>query len=275
MVFALLQTSKSEYYCTVKPFTTQEEFTKSRKLIHDEFVLHSMLGTLDMMKKEISKQYYTIKDVLIDKRKVILEKVLIKRLLKTAKMYQDLYEDLRGPVSQLAAMGMDIPDVFRISARFCILKELDETLSEADDFLDEKLNTSLSELKEDADKFFINLNKSRAGVIIAKKLQKLIENVADDPNDKTSAQIFAIFNLIDKLRLNVDIKVAQNIYYEKIYSKIEYLIEYLEKSKHKNKDRKIILSFLEIGKKLNINTDFYIPHIDKASLPNGGAHIKS
>ena len=275
MVFALLQTSKSEYYCTVKPFTTQEEFTKSRKLIHDEFVLHSMLGTLDMMKKEISKQYYTIKDVLIDKRKVILEKVLIKRLLKTAKMYQDLYEDLRGPVSQLAAMGMDIPDVFRISARFCILKELDETLSEADDFLDEKLNTSLSELKEDADKFFINLNKSRAGVIIAKKLQKLIENVADDPNDKTSAQIFAIFNLIDKLGLNVDIKVAQNIYYEKIYSKIEYLIEYLEKSKHKNKDRKIILSFLEIGKKLNINTDFYIPHIDKASLPNGGAHIKS
>ena len=107
------------------------------------------------------------------------------------------------------------------------------------------------------------------GLLLQKKLQALIEDLGDNPSELTAEKIFAIFGIIDKLRLNVDIRVSQNIYYEKIYSKIDYLIEYLENSKHKNKDRKIALALLEIGKKLNINTDFYRPHIDKATLPKG------
>ncbi len=268
ITFALLKTSESEYYCTVRPFKSQERFNESRRLIFEIFEHNSLLGTLDTMKKEFAQNYYTIKDVLIDKRKVILEKVLVKRLLKTEKAYRELYEDLRAPVVQLAAMGMDIPDVFRIAAKFCLLKDLDESVKNAEDFLDEKLNLKLDKIKEESNKFYINLNKSRAGVLIAKKLQTLIGTIGDNPDIIVAEKIFAIFGIIEKLKLNVDIRVSQNIYYEKIYSKIDYLIEYLENSKHKNKDRKLILSLLEIGKKLNINTDFYLPHIDKASLPN-------
>ena len=269
LIFALLKTSASEYYCTVCPFKSQEDFNKSKELILKTFEHNALLGTLDLMKKEFAQDYYTIKDVLIDKRKTILEKVFVKRLLKTAKAYRDLYDDLREPVIQLAAIGMDIPDIFRIAAKFCLLSDLDEALAGAEDFLDKELNLKLDKIKEESEKFFINLNKSRAGVITAKKLQKLIEETGDNPNIETSEKIFAIFEIIDKLGLKVDIRVSQNIYYEKIYSKIDFLIEYLEKSKNKEKDRKIILSLLEIGKKLNINTDFYIPHIDRASLPSG------
>lgn len=270
VTFALLKTSDSEYYCTVRPFETQEKFNDSKKIIYDIFASNSMLGVLEAMKDEFSKDYYTIKDVLIDKRKVILEKVLIKKLSKAANTYKELYEDLRGPVSQLAAIGMDIPDVFRTAAKFCLLKDLDETLRNAEDFLDKDLNLKLDKIKEESDKFFINLNKSHARIIIAKKLQKLIENVADNPDIVLAEKIFAIFGLIEKLKLDVDIRVSQNIYHEKIYSKIDYIIEYLENSGHKNEDRKIALALLEIGKKLNINTDFYLPHIDRASLPKGG-----
>ncbi len=269
MTFSLLKTSKSEYYCMIKEFDPKDDFTEGRKKVHYEFMHGSLLGTLDIMKKEFCEEYYTIKDVLIDKRKVILEKVLYKRLLKTAKAYRELYEDLRAPVIQLASIGMDIPDVFRIAAKFCLLKDLDETLSNADNFLDKELNEKLDVIKNETEKFFINVNKSRAGFIVAKKLQALIEDLGDNPSELTAEKIFAIFGIIDKLRLNVDIRVSQNIYYEKIYSKIDYLIEYLENSKHKNKDRKIALALLEIGKKLNINTDFYRPHIDKATLPKG------
>ena len=269
LTFALLKTSESEYYCTIKPFNSQEELNESKKIIQEIFEHNSMLGTLDAMKKEFSQNYYTIKDVLIDKRKTILEKVLIKRLLKTEKTYEDLYDDLRGPVSQLSAMGMDIPDVFRIAAKFCLLKDLDETLNSAKDFLDEKIIKKLENIKNEADKFYINLNKSRARTIIAKKLQNLIEQIAENTDENLTNKIFAVFNVIEKLNLDVDIKVAQNIYNEKIYSKIDIIIEYLEKSEDKNKDRKTVLSLMEIGKKLNINADFYIPLIDRATLPKG------
>ncbi|MCD8024646.1 MAG: DUF3536 domain-containing protein [Candidatus Gastranaerophilales bacterium] len=269
ITFALLKTSESEYYCTVCPFESQDKFSDSRKNILEIFEHNSLLGTLDKMKKEFSPNYYTIKDVLIDKRKIILEQVLVKRLLKTEKTYRELYEDLRAPVSQLALMGMDIPDVFRIAAKFCLLKDLDETLENAVNFLDEELNKKLDKIKEEAQKFYINLNKSRAKYIIAKKLQKLLENAADNPNEEYAQKILAVFGLIDKLGLEVDIRVSQNIYYEKIYSKIDYIIEYLENSKDKAKDRRIILLLLEIGKQLNINTDFYVPMINRAALPDG------
>ena len=269
LTFALLKTSESEYYCTIKPFETQEKFSESKKIVHDIFEHNSMLGTLDAMKKEFSENYYTIKDVLIDKRKVILEKVLVKRLLKTAKTYEELYEDLRAPVAQLSAMGMDVPDVFRIAAKFCLLKDLDETLDGVNDFNDEKLIKKLETIKAEADKFYINLNKARAGQIIARKLQDSIEEIAKNPEKVLSKKIFAIFNIVEKLALNIDIRVAQNIYNEKIYSKIDFIIEYLEKSEDKNKDRQIVLALLEIGKQLNINTDFYLPHIDRATLPKG------
>ncbi len=265
--FALLKTADSEYYCTVKPYTDDNTFKNSCDKVLKVFNTNSLLGTLDLMKKEFSDNYYTIKDVLIDKRKIILEKMLVKRLLKTSKTYKELYDDLKGPISQLSAIGMDIPDAFRVVAKFCLIKELDESLMKSEDLSDGELFSKLNKLKEEADKFYVNLSKGRSGIIIAKKLQKLIEKVAKDPNDKLIKQIFSTFEIIDKLNLNVDIKVSQNIFFEKIYSKIDYIIEFLEKSDNKGKDRQTILAFLEIGNKLNINSEFYRPKIDRASLP--------
>lgn len=267
LTYALLKTSESEYYCMVTPFINQEKMMIAKENVLHEFNNGSMLGTLEAMKTNFASEYYTIKDVLIDKRKVILEKVLIKKLMKTAKNYQDFYEELKAPVAQLVLMGMDIPDVFRMAAKFTLIKELEESLANADDFSNEELNKKLDKIKSEADKFYINLNKSKAQVIIAKKLQKLIEYAADEPSFETNEKIFATFALIDRMGINVDIRVSQNIYHEKIYSKIDYLIEYLENSKEKDRDRKIVLQLLQIGKKLNISTDFYLPHIDRASLP--------
>ena len=269
LTYALLKTSESEYFCTVTPFKNQEWLNSVKNAIIDKFNEDKTDDVLKLMQKHYKSEFYTIKDVLIDKRKVILEKVLINKLLKTANTYLELYEDLKAPISQLADMGMDIPDAFRVAAKFSLLKDLDETLDKAEDFLDKELNEKLDKIKREADKFFVNLNKSRARIIVAKKLQSLIAEAADNPSEKTNEKIFGLFGIMDKMGLDVDIRVSQNIYHEKIYSKIEYLIDYLEKSKNKAKDRKIILSFLEIGRKLNINTDFYIPHIDRASLPIG------
>ena len=68
--------------------------------------------------------------------------------------------------------------------------------------------------------------------------------------------IMELFDYIEKLELEVDIAEAQNIYFTKIYSHINEIIDMLQQSKRKN-DRKLIEMLLDIGEKLNINTDFY------------------
>ncbi len=267
MGFAMLQTPDSEFYCSVKECDAKEDFSKARKYLTKAFMSNVLLETLKGFEEHYSANFYSLKDVLIDKRKTILDNVLKTRLTRVANTYEELYEELKLPVAHLAGLGMDIPDAFRVSAKFCLVKNLQELLIHIEDFRNEEFLAEIKKVKEGADKFFVNLNKSNCGVTLAKKLQSLIDELSQTMDLKVADKIFAIFDVIDILQLNVEIKVAQNIYFEKIYSKINILVEHLEKSKAKNKDRQIALTLLEVGKKLNINTDFYRPHIDKASLP--------
>ena len=267
MGFALLKTPDSEFYCAAKECKPDEDLSEGRKLIINTFMSNVMLETLKAFEEQYSAKLYRLKDVLIDKRKTILDNVLKSRLTRVANTYEELFEELKVPVAHLANLGMDIPDAFRVSAKFCLIKNLQEILTHIHDFRNEEFLAQVKKIKEGADKFFVNLNKSNSGVILAKKLQSLIDELSQTMDLKVADEIFAIFDVIDILQLNVEIKVAQNIYFEKIYSKINILVEHLELSKTKDEDRQIALTLLEVGKKLNINTDFYRPHIDKASLP--------
>ena len=267
MGFALLKTPDSEFYCAAKECKPDEDLSEGRKLIINTFMSNVMLETLKAFEEQYSAKFYRLKDVLIDKRKTILDNVLKSRLTRVANTYEELFEELKVPVAHLANLGMDIPDAFRVSAKFCLIKNLQEILTHIHDFRNEEFLAQVKKIKEGADKFFVNLNKSNSGVILAKKLQSLIDELSQTMDLKVADEIFAIFDVIDILQLNVEIKVAQNIYFEKIYSKINILVEHLELSKTKDEDRQIALTLLEVGKKLNINTDFYRPHIDKASRP--------
>ena len=267
MGFALLKTPDSEFYCAAKECKPDEDLSEGRKLIINTFMSNVMLETLKAFEEQYSAKFYRLKDVLIDKRKTILDNVLKSRLTRVANTYEELFEELKVTVAHLANLGMDIPDAFRVSAKFCLIKNLQEILTHIHDFRNEEFLAQVKKIKEGADKFFVNLNKSNSGVILAKKLQSLIDELSQTMDLKVADEIFAIFDVIDILQLNVEIKVAQNIYFEKIYSKINILVEHLELSKTKDEDRQIALTLLEVGKKLNINTDFYRPHIDKASLP--------
>ena len=65
--------------------------------------------------------------------------------------------------------------------------------------------------------------------------------------------IVEIFHEIDELELNLDLKEAQNIYFNKIYTRIIEILDIPEGTP----DKKFIQLLLDIGSKLNINTEFY------------------
>ena len=245
----------------------QEEYQKLKNVISETFTTDDIIATLKMLQENVSNDFYTLKDILIDKRKIILEKILFAKLLKTAKTYQDMYDELKAPVSYYMDLGMDIPDVFRVSAKFTLLRSLEVELLKIKDFRDEKALARITLIKQNADKFYINLNKCRAGSIISKQLEELIQKLASDMETDTADNILALLDLLEKLNIQSQINEAQNIFFDLIYSKIHILIEHLKTSKDKNKDRMLALKILDIGQKLNINTEFFRPHIDSASLP--------
>ena len=267
MSFVIFNTASGEYYCSVKKLNSQEEYSNDKSEITKVFMSQDLIETLKTIQKHISSEYYTLKDILIDKRKIILEKILISRLIKTEKAYQDLYDELKAPVSYYIDLGMDIPDVFRVSAKFTLLRRLEDELNKLEDYCSEKAHAKIILIKQNADKFCINLNKCRAGQIISKKLEKLIQDLANNMEIDTANNILGLLGILEKLEIQSNINEAQNIFFDSIYSKINILIEHLETSKNKNNDRLLALKILEIGQMLNINTEFFRDHIDRASLP--------
>ena len=74
-----------------------------------------------------------------------------------------------------------------------------------------------------------------------------------------------LFDIIEKLDLQIDISEAQNIYYNKIYHRIgDIIVNNMESPKEK--DIKFVKLLLEIGVRLNINVDFYKVKLDKLAL---------
>ena len=69
--------------------------------------------------------------------------------------------------------------------------------------------------------------------------------------------LLKLFSQIDELEIDVNISEMQSIYFSKIYSKINELICEINTSETKDADRKLIYLLLEIGKKLNVDINFY------------------
>ena len=97
------------------------------------------------------------------------------------------------------------------------------------------------------------------------KLLQNINRLANSIEIHQAEVILEIFDFIEKLDLEVDIKEAQNTYFNRIFHELGDFIENIKDVKDKD-DREFIETLLEIGKKLNINTDFYRNKLDKAML---------
>ena len=77
--------------------------------------------------------------------------------------------------------------------------------------------------------------------------------------------LIKIFDFIEKLDLKVEIKEAQNIYFSKIFHEVGEYIDNITDIKNET-DREFVDMLLEIGRRLNINTEFYKNKMDKAML---------
>ena len=70
-----------------------------------------------------------------------------------------------------------------------------------------------------------------------------------------------LINEVEKLNIETEISNAQNIYY---YMFCKHFEKFFEKTKAKfgENTREIMLCLLEIGRKINMNVDFYRDKVD-------------
>ncbi|MEE3348943.1 MAG: DUF3536 domain-containing protein [Candidatus Gastranaerophilaceae bacterium] len=256
LTFALMQYSDGDFHCAIKEYSDADEYHTMKQNLTKVFMLNPITEIIRSIDEYFGKEYFTLKDIFIEERRKILQLLLKGRMEKFAQTYQELYQEGKSSIYQMQSMGVAPPEEFKIAAKYALGKNFNDIINSAGGFVDSADLQAVEVINYEANALGIKLDKSLSNKIFAKKIEQNINRLAYSLEMQQAEVLLELFEHIEKIDLEVDISEAQNTYYTRIYHKIGEIIEVSKKSKRRS-ERNFIQMLLDIGDKLNINTDFY------------------
>ena len=265
LVFALMQYTGGDFHCAIKEFSDNNEYQDLKVNLIKTFMLSPMTEIIRALDEKFGKEYFTLKDIFIEERKKILQILLKDKLTKFANTYKEMYEQGKGPIYHMQNLGLEIPNEFKISAGYALSQRFNDLLANSDVFVEDTIIQQISDINYEAKKMNIEIDKSKTNRIFSKKIITNLIRLTKSFEIQQADAILEMFDIMEKLELQIDIAEAQNIYYNKIYHRIGDILE-SNSASSKDKDIKFVEMLLQIGRNLNINVDFYKVKLDKIKI---------
>ena len=255
-VFALMQFAGGDFHCAIKEFSDESEYNQIKTNLIKTYMLNPLTEIIRGLDESFGKEYFTLKDIFIEERRKILQIMLKGKLGKFAQAYQQMYDEGKGSIYHMQNLGLTIPNEFKISASYALSHKFNDLIVHSGGFVDPTLLQQAYEINFEAKKMDISLDKTPSNKIFAKKILQNINRLAHSFESQQADVLLELFDNVEKLELEIDIAEAQNIYFNRIFHKIGDIIESSQKT-GRSKDKQFVQMLLDIGSKLNINTEFY------------------
>ena len=262
-MFALMQYSGGDFHCAIKEYSDDMEYNKMKNDLIKTFMLNPLTEIIRALDENFGKDYFTLKDIFIEERREILQRLLKDKMEKFAQIYQDMYDEGKGSIYHMQTLGLAIPDEFKIAAEYALSRKFNELIADSNGFVEPAVLQQAMDINFEAKSMGIKLDKQPSNNIFSKKIRQNINRLAYSFEIQQADVVLELFEYIEKLELEVDISEAQNIFFSKIYLNIGEIIESSQNSNRKS-DRRFVEMLLDIGSKLNINTEFYRAKLVKA-----------
>ena len=263
LMFALMQYSGGDFHCAIKEYSDDMEYNKMKNDLIKTFMLNPLTEIIRALDENFGKDYFTLKDIFIEERRKILQRLLKDKMEKFAQIYQDMYDEGKGSIYHMQTLGLAIPDEFKIAAEYALSRKFNELIADSNGFVEPAVLQQAMDINFEAKSMGIKLDKQPSNNIFSKKIRQNINRLAYSFEIQQADVVLELFEYIEKLELEVDISEAQNIFFSKIYLNIGEIIESSQNSNRKS-DRRFVEMLLDIGAKLNINTEFYRAKLVKA-----------
>jgi hypothetical protein len=260
-MFALMQYSGGDFHCAIKEYS--DEYGKLKTNLIKSFLVNPLTEIIRAMDEHFGKEYFTLKDIFIEERRKILQILLKNKLEKFSQIYQSMYDEGKNSIYHLQGLGLNIPDEFKLSAGYALSRRFNEIVVHSGGFIEDDLIQQAIDVNYEAKKIDIKIDKTQSNTIFGRKILQNINRLVHSFEIQQADAILDIFDTIEKLELEIDISEAQNIYFSKIYHRIG---DILEAGIKRNSDKNFVEMLLDIGEKLNINTEFYRIKLDKLML---------
>ncbi len=263
LMFALMQYSGGDFHCAIKEYSDDFEYNKMKNDLIKTFMLNPLTEIIRALDENFGKDYFTLKDIFIEERRKILQRLLKDKMEKFAQIYQDMYDEGKGSIYHMQTLGLAIPDEFKIAAEYALSRKFNELIADSNGFVEPAVLQQAMDINLEAKSMGIKLDKQPSNNIFSKKIRQNINRLAYSFEIQQADVVLELFEYIEKLELEVDISEAQNIFFSKIYLNIGEIIESSQNSNRKS-DKRFVEMLLDIGTKLNINTEFYRAKLVKA-----------
>lgn len=262
LMFALMQYAGGDFHCAIKEFSNDAEFNELQATLIKTFALNPITEIIRTLDEKFGKEYFTLKDIFIEERKKILQILLKDQLEKFGNTYKEMYDQGKGSIYHMQNLGLEIPKEFKISAEYALSHRYNDLLAGSDGFVEAPIVQQIKDINFEAKRMNIAIDKTPSNKNFAKRIITNLNRLTKSFEIQQADTIIELFEIVEKLDLQIDISEAQNIYYNKIYHRIGDIIENNEKEP-RDKDIKFVKLLLNIGSKLNINVGFYKSKLEK------------
>ena len=257
IVFALLQFSGGDFHCAIKKYNQSMNFEEVKDDMIKTYMEEPITSVIRKLDEQFGTSYFTLKDVFLEERRKILNILMKDTLNKFSNTYQEIYDENKGSIYHLQSLGMKIPDEFKIAAQYNLTKKFNNIIEMCGKYFDDESVEEAKNIIIEAKQIGITLDKTKSSEIFEKLLTYKMFKLSKNLEIQRVEGLLKLFRQIDELEIDVNISEMQSIYFSKIYSKINELICEINTSETKDEDRKLIYLLLEIGKKLNVDINFY------------------
>lgn len=260
LMFALLQYTGGDFHCAIKEY--DEEYPEMQKELIRTYMVNPLTEIIRALDGYFGKEYFTLKDIFIEERRKILQILMRERLDEFAKTYEDIYNEGKSSVLHLQALGLDIPNEFKIAAQYTLTRQFNELFTGSNGFIDEDIIQSASDINFEAKRIGITLDKTLTSKIFSKKVAQNINRLVYSMEYQQADVTHELLDTIEKLEIKADISEAQNLFYTRVVSKFDDMIE------HTNcqSDVNLMEQLFYIAKRLNLNVDNYKTKFDRSIL---------
>lgn len=250
MVFALLQFSDGNFHCAISGYT--DDYLDIRKDLIQTYMSSPVTGILRAIDKHFGEEYFTLKDIFIEARQQLLKTLLKDKLASFANTYETLYNEGKGSIYQLCSLGLETPVEFKLAAQYVLAKQFNALFEHVKYPTFEAIQKGVAICNE-AKNLGIEIDKTATNAKFSRKIAQSVSRLASSLEIQQAESTLELLGNISDLDLQVDISDAQSIYFGKIVSSFGEIIKNIDY----RLDKDLISLLFEIGKRLNINTEYY------------------
>lgn len=265
IMFALLQFSGGDFHCAIREYDGSERYTKIVKNLVQTYQNSPQTETIRLLDEYFGREYFTLKDILIEERRKILKSLLKNKMDRFQAVYRDIYNEGKGSVSHLKTLGLEVPEEYKLATKYTLSGDFNDIFGHEDCLKDENLMQTAKDICNEAQSLGIELDKAKTEEFFSQAVTRRVVDFVKNYDAEKLNLALDIFRYIELLGISPNITEAQNIYFTQVYSKFTTLMTgMISKSKDMEKNKELMINTLKLGEKLNISTDFYKNAVIKA-----------